>query len=175
MCINEFIEKHDIEFITCCKHIYRKYYLSNYIELDDFIQSCYLDITKKISKYDDKKSKLITFYYIIVQSRAKMIYRDSKAEKINNLYGRDVSINEDYKNNDNLSLEDSLFNRFILFDNVNFELFIENNFNEKERKFLILLSQGYSIKEISKIMDIEYFSLIRFKKKTFEKFKRCYI
>lgn len=173
--IDEFMNKYENDFLTCCRHIYRKYYLDRFIEIDDFIQECYIDIIKKIKLYDKDKSKAITFYYMIVKTRAKMICRDSKAQKIYNEFGCDISINTEYKNNDDLTIEDCLCITKNLFDNVEFEMFIENIFNDKEQTLLNLISEGYSIKDISEIMKIEYFTLIRLKKKVFEKFKRCYL
>ena len=112
------------------------------VEYEDLRQDIYLDILKRIDKYDNSKMKITTFLYRLIQNslsdKLVMLGREKRKTKLMENYHNECDCTEDYFEN-YFSIEDDNLNTCEL------KSLLTKKLTEKEIKIFMLTLQGYTM------------------------------
>jgi RNA polymerase sigma factor (sigma-70 family) len=141
---------------------YYRYKLFIIIEKDDFIQDCYMTMIKRIGQFDNEKSTLKTYIPLIVMSKAKeeISIANGRCKTANKreFTKKTLSLDYSYEENEDADKSTMIINAITdNIDNVEFKLIINeilhmSNLTEKQKFILFLMSKGYTLSDIAKLL-----------------------
>lgn len=121
------------------------------VEYEDLRQDIYLDILKRIDKYDSSKMKITTFLYRLIQNclcdTLVKLGREKRKTNLLENYHNESDSSEDYFQN-YFSIEDDNLNTCEL------KSLLTKKLTEKEIKIFMLTLQGYSNAEIGRLYNV---------------------
>lgn len=149
--INEIINNKRLNnFINAiCIKYYRKFFLDNYFDYEEFKQEIYVDLCKYLKSYDENKSKLTTYIYKTIENCSSNLYQKQLAKK--RIYKK-VNIDNEYIKNTIKDNSDTTIN--IEYEEL-IQYLINKHKKDKYYKFIIIkLCEGYNSTQIAKLLNV---------------------
>lgn len=163
MGLNDILENEELRELLnkSIEKTYYKYKLSFIIEKEDFEQETYIFIIPRIKNFDDMKSSLKTYLPLLVMTSAKRCIQSAngQSKSYNKLEFKNstMSLNYEYEQEEDNSmfLGDMVSNNI---EDVDIKLLVNEIISmkclsEKQRQIIMLMSKGYTISDIAKMLN----------------------